>query len=370
MARGRFLSATVNTDRRLNALSVEAALIYLMAIPYLDRDGLMHGDPDIVQGSVCPKRRRLQLDSIIGEWMASGLVVQYECDEGPVLWFKGFTKNQQGMHYDREAPSRFPPPPGCHRNGKNGLIPDDAGTPPATPADPLPQPSESSPDEVRMKSGLSPAEVEVKDQVEEGESAGARARVTEPPESPPLHKNVQPLPSHLQNMLDHQNGIDVHYRSRNGITADAYTEQARKLGIEPPVFTARINALASCVGKRSYIDAAEDDNGALNALKGGVLTLERLGYHTEADYRQLCESFSSANTWMESPVPTLNQLTDHAGKLKDGVLDAKSKPRLPKPGPGGLYDFPTMAAMKEATAQNPDIRNRVTVKGTKVQVTM
>jgi hypothetical protein len=167
-------------------------------------------------------------------------------------------------------------------------------------------------------------------------------------------------------MLDHQNGIDVHYRSRNGITADAYTEQARGLGIEPPVFTARINALASCVGKRSYIDAAEDDNGALNALKGGVLTLEKLGYHTEADYRQLCESFAAANTWMDSPVPTLKQLTDHAGKLKDGVLDAKPKSRLPKPGPGGFYDFPTMAAMKQAAAQYPDIRGRATVKGTKI----
>ena len=65
MARGRMISTTVSTDKRLNSLSVEAELVYLMAIPQLDRDGLIDGDPILVYAKVCPRRTEL-LDRIPG----------------------------------------------------------------------------------------------------------------------------------------------------------------------------------------------------------------------------------------------------------------------------------------------------------------
>jgi hypothetical protein len=122
MARGRFISESVAKDLRLNSLSVEAELVYLMTIPHLDRDGLIEGDPEIVLGTVCPKRRQFlnMMDSIIGEWVKVGLVVTYDSQEGQVLWFKGFTKNQQGLRYDRETPSKFPAPPG-YKHTKTGM---------------------------------------------------------------------------------------------------------------------------------------------------------------------------------------------------------------------------------------------------------
>lgn len=155
VARGRFISDSIATDARLNSLSVEAELVYLMAIPHLDRDGLIEGDPDVLWGKVCPKRR-VFLDGIatfIQEWATAGLVLMYDTDNGPVLWFKGFAKNQTGLRYDRETPSKFPPPPEC-------------GVHPA---------------ELRQPSGNCRAEVEVKDQVEDqgGEDAAA------PPPAPP-----------------------------------------------------------------------------------------------------------------------------------------------------------------------------------------
>lgn len=113
MARGRFLSESIATDARLNSLSVEAELAYLMTVPHLDRDGLIEGDPDVLWGKVCPKRR-IFLDSMasfIQEWTKAGLVICYDTDDGLVLWFKGFAKNQLGLRYDRETPSRFAPPP-------------------------------------------------------------------------------------------------------------------------------------------------------------------------------------------------------------------------------------------------------------------
>lgn len=134
MARGRFLSESIATDTKLNGLSVEAELVYLMTIPHLDRDGLIEGDPDVLWGKVCPKRR-IFLDcmaSFIHEWTQAGLVLAYDTDDGVVLWFKGFAKNQTGMRYDREGVSKFAPPPNSDAaqpvRSKSGVSPESVGS--------------------------------------------------------------------------------------------------------------------------------------------------------------------------------------------------------------------------------------------------
>lgn len=186
MARGRFLSETVATDARLNSLSIEAELVYLMSIPHLDRDGLIEGDPDVLWGRVCPKRRQFldRMAEYVQQWARAGLVLCYDTEEGVVLWFKGFTKNQLGLRYDRESPSRFPPPPG-HCFGKDGImpIPDPSSGPPSSvptpphvppPADQSPESNLSTTDSIRQESGKMPeasgkcvAQLEVKDQVKD-----------------------------------------------------------------------------------------------------------------------------------------------------------------------------------------------------------
>lgn len=171
MARGRFLSDTVAKDLKLNSLSVEAELVYLLTIPHLDRDGLIEGDTDILFGTVCPKRRQFidRMGEFIQEWVHVGLVACYDSDNGPVLWFKGFAKNQLGIRYDRETPSKFPPPPML------------------TPVDSVPPVSDIPPDtsdncSPHVRAGARP-EFQVKDQVEVKE--GDRARMTEPPQPAP-----------------------------------------------------------------------------------------------------------------------------------------------------------------------------------------
>lgn len=168
MARGRFISESVATDARLNSLSVEAELVYLMTVPHLDRDGLIDGDPDVLWGKVCPKRRQF-LDAMtlyIEEWIRAELVVSYETPGGAVLWFKGFAKNQVGLRYERESPSRFPPPP----HGKDS------------------QPAGSSPATVRQPSDNCLAQLEVQGQLEVKDQGRDHARVTEPPAPPkPTH---------------------------------------------------------------------------------------------------------------------------------------------------------------------------------------
>jgi len=145
MARGRFLNVSVAKDMRLNSLSVEAELVYLLTIPHLDRDGLIEGDSDVLYGTVCPKRRIFidRMGEFIQEWVQVGLVIIYDGNEGRVLWFTGFAKNQT-HRYDREAPSRFPPPPG-YKFGKDGLV--------AVRTAPV---SGATPEQLRTNSGVNP----------------------------------------------------------------------------------------------------------------------------------------------------------------------------------------------------------------------
>ena len=88
MARGRMLSQTVATDRKLNELSVEAELLYIKAIPHLDRDGLIMGDSMLLWAQVCPRRSELmaKMDGIVEEWLSSGLVIAYD-DNGDIILF-------------------------------------------------------------------------------------------------------------------------------------------------------------------------------------------------------------------------------------------------------------------------------------------
>lgn len=128
MARGRMLSTEASVDPELHTISVQAMALYLLTIPHLDRDGLIDGRPMRLGALVAPMRPELvdQAGSYINEWVQAGLVVRYDGEKGrPCLFFKGFRQHQQGMEYDREPPSRLPPPPGWIRIAKKGLVPND-----------------------------------------------------------------------------------------------------------------------------------------------------------------------------------------------------------------------------------------------------
>ena len=161
MANGRMLNKSISVDDRLNTLSQDAMLMYLMAIPHLDRDGLIDGRPRVLWGTVALLRMDLmdRAPGIIQEWVDTGLVVRYHGDRTPVLWFAGFQKNQIGMRYDREPPSRFAPPPGYYRTRAGGLVRIGAEIDENSDAGSLP-------DDCRQTSGSCRAEDQDQDQVE------------------------------------------------------------------------------------------------------------------------------------------------------------------------------------------------------------
>ena len=129
MARARLLSTAIAEDPDLAKLTIEAELLYLHAIPHLDRDGLITGSPILLWARTAPQRVNLmeKAGQYIEEWVSVGLVIRYKGADGPVLFFKGFRKHNSNMAYHREEPSKFPPPPGWTRT-RQGIVPDDEET--------------------------------------------------------------------------------------------------------------------------------------------------------------------------------------------------------------------------------------------------
>jgi len=191
MARGRMINATIAEDTEFNELSIEAQLIYLRTIPHLDRDGLINGHPVVLWGKVAPLMQDLlpKMQAIIDELVNSGLVILYRQVKTPILFFKGFSKNQSLTHYDREAPSTFIAPPGYYRTNK-GLKPldnDDKGnepTPENTPNQP-PEAAGPTPDQLRTNSGPTPDEVPQKGIERKGKEGSKPDEETEKPEENP-----------------------------------------------------------------------------------------------------------------------------------------------------------------------------------------
>ena len=80
MARGRLLPRDFVRDRRVARLSIEAFAYYQAALAFLDRDGLLTGDADLLLSDLAPLRRTdidLKMRAIIQEWTTQGLFVAY-----------------------------------------------------------------------------------------------------------------------------------------------------------------------------------------------------------------------------------------------------------------------------------------------------
>lgn len=143
MARGRMINTTVALDPEFNAMSLEAQLLFLRAIPHLDRDGLLVGIPAVLWATIAPLMPDLLplMDGIVEEWKQAGLITVFETKIGPVFYFDSFHRNQVGLRYDREPESRIPLPDGFERT-----------------ADGIRQAANSTPEAVRQSSGNVPAQ--------------------------------------------------------------------------------------------------------------------------------------------------------------------------------------------------------------------
>lgn len=275
MARGRMINQSIATDKRLNSLSVDAELVYLMTIPHLDRDGLILGEPNMLASQVCPRRPELRpyMDSIINEWVTLGLVLRYEGKEDPILFFVGFAKNQGGLRYDRETPSQFPPPPGYKRTN-DGLEPVTENVPSRN--------SGTTPAEVRQPSPPYPAEV---NRSEEKRNVGG---------TPPT-QNTRTRADHAQQQ-------------------SARHMRQEYPGIDPKLLTGMTNHVKRIYGYSALINKPGSDD-LEDKLRGEAYRLWELGFDSDQKMQNLAVAWRDHAVAFKDKRPYGDQLYQEAVRL-------------------------------------------------------
>ncbi len=204
MARGRMLNRSISEDRRIDVVIDEAGpwagIFITWLIPYLDREGRVHGDPGVL-AKICPRRREVSIEvreRALRTADELGLLCWYESDGDRYVWFPGFTKNQAGLRMAREAESRHPEPSKDElekwKRRVDGRRRRDASTPQqlrlnsgVTP-EPVRSSSATTPEEVRSSSGVTPAEWNRKERngiEEKGAAEQLRPVAVTSPESEP-----------------------------------------------------------------------------------------------------------------------------------------------------------------------------------------
>jgi hypothetical protein len=113
MARGRFISNAITSDKKINDLSDDTSrLAFTWLVTYADCEGRTHGDPAMVRSLLFPRRSDVtneRMEAYISEWQAAGLVRVYSANGDLWIDFPNFSKHQTGLRKDHEAASTIPP---------------------------------------------------------------------------------------------------------------------------------------------------------------------------------------------------------------------------------------------------------------------
>jgi len=123
MARGRMLNRKIAMNKAVAELydraGAEAVLVYTWVIAFLDVDGRIHGDPEVLKGLICPRLSGITpavIRHIAGIAAEVGLIDWYQVEGEAYISYPKFRENQAGLRVNREPPSDFPPP--------SGILPD------------------------------------------------------------------------------------------------------------------------------------------------------------------------------------------------------------------------------------------------------
>lgn len=327
MARGRMINQKIAQDIDFNEMSIDAQFLFMRAIPFLDRDGLIVGHPTLLYSTIAPllSQYAATMNAVIDEWISAGFVIKYTDGKTPILFFKGFCKNQALTHYEREGASQFPPPPGYHRTNK-GLKPlsnDDGGDiPPSAPKPPKDAPPSVTLD-AKTNSGLTPDKVllkgkEVKENVIEREenSTPAREAVLSEPEPEQHHPLSFSLPSA-------NSGSRYHNREHNQVAE--YVTEAKLLGLTASDFRQIVDAILDGLGKKSRANAGNSQ--VLHESQAAAIELIRYEsgkFRTVQAIKSIFDSWT-ANDYRGDTLPTCEQMLSHAGLMDMGKVTCTRK---------------------------------------------
>lgn len=369
MARGRMLSTKIAEDEDFNRMSVDAQFMFMRTVPHLDRDGIITGNPTLLWAKIAPLLPQYadKVCDMIAEWVAAGFVLHYTDEKKrSALLFKGFTKNQSGLRYDREARSEFGVPPG-YRWTPGGLVEIECAREQNGEAN---EPADRPP----TNSGKTPAIVppEVEDQVEDqdqstlesGNENGSHAPARE--DSAEVLENAAQEPQTLKLMRqwsrDKPKPVKVRMNAQQAAIVAATSPTAdppprvqaagplppmvnpnRVIGtptgeqiiIEKSAWTEMRGVLLDMFGWRELASA-----GVKRVTQDAEITLETLckmspKFRTKSGLLDLCASWEKAKP--DYPVPKPAWLEDHAGLFLAGkVRYPGGKHEKRSPGSDGI----------------------------------
>lgn len=111
MARGRIISKSISTSRKVAKLSEFGALLYTWIIPHCDDYGRMDGDAHMVKAVAVPLRIKsiADVEKELAEMDKVGLIKRYEMAGSMYLEIINFS-DFQTFRTDRKRMALFPPP--------------------------------------------------------------------------------------------------------------------------------------------------------------------------------------------------------------------------------------------------------------------
>lgn len=105
----RVIKESIRTSKKVNALSDFEFRLWLYLITYVDDYGRGSADPELIKNLVFPRRKGIteqQIQKGLDSLANTGMVILYEYDEEPFLYFPNWDKHQR----IQSKKSKFPDP--------------------------------------------------------------------------------------------------------------------------------------------------------------------------------------------------------------------------------------------------------------------
>ena len=129
------VSRRVTRSFKVAALKSDTArLFFTWLIPYLDVEGRMEASPGLIKADLFPLLGHITfrvINRLLRELSDAGLIILYECNGKLYLQLCQFIEHQRNLRKDREAPSKYPPPPDIYSGPTPDLLRSESGPTPA-----------------------------------------------------------------------------------------------------------------------------------------------------------------------------------------------------------------------------------------------
>lgn len=346
MARGRMLNQSIAEDAEFNEMSIEAQLMLLRTLPFLDRDGLINGNASVLRGRVAPLLDLPKsMASIVDEWVNADLVLRYTVGKQTIIFFPSFAKNQIGMRYERETASTYPPPPGYKRTPKGLIAPGESQPqqPPKEDADTnesIAQPDgEPLPDECRNVAGAMPDELHangIEENIKEKEENSATPT---PAPQPPLSAPSFSPPSVGSTGDPYMDAAAAKFRN-NGRAVNSWQAELN-LRVAADKRVSLVNAIGKACGLTALMNGKDKDE-VLCQVHYSACWFYESGYDTPEKIDALRKVYLS-DEWRRTnhPRPSLETFSKFASAQLDELPPMPEMSKLSTNGngakPAGVY---------------------------------